>query len=139
MLVCTESATLFNVGGLVHPTPLMPRAGKNLVERPPEAERTVADGDFRGGRKPAAFHLDQQFAPALRALAHADLEADELLLTLRRRTDQNQHALAVIFHASLQEDAVGPDVDVSPRRQIALLPTLVLALPIGRQPGNHRR
>ena len=28
-----------DVGGLVHPTPLMPRAGKDLVERLPEAER----------------------------------------------------------------------------------------------------
>ena len=34
MLVCTERVTLF-----VHPTPLMPRAGKDLVERLPEAER----------------------------------------------------------------------------------------------------
>ena len=45
-----------DVGGLVHPTPLMPRAGKDLVERLPEAERTVADGDFRGDREPTAFH-----------------------------------------------------------------------------------
>src|SRR5882724_8716802 len=44
-----------DVGGLVHPTPLMPRAGKNLVERPPEAERTVADGDFRAIVSPRLF------------------------------------------------------------------------------------
>ena len=31
-----------DVGGLMHPTPLMPRAGKDLVERPPEAERARA-------------------------------------------------------------------------------------------------
>jgi hypothetical protein len=33
----------------------------------------------------------------------------------------------VIFHAGLQKDTVGPDVDVSSRQQIALLPALVLA------------
>jgi hypothetical protein len=52
----------------------MPRAGKDLVERLPEAERTVADGDFRGDRDPTAFHLDQKFAPALRTFPHADLK-----------------------------------------------------------------
>lgn len=72
------------------------------------------------------------------ALPHADLETDELLLAFRHRVDQYQHAFAVIFHASLQEDAVGPHVDVPPRQQIALLPVLVLALPLGRQPGNRR-
>src|SRR6476646_862396 len=102
-------------------------------------ESVTVDGDFRGDREPTAFHLDQKFAPALRTFPDADLEADELLLALRRRTDQHQHALAVVFHASLQKDAIGPDVDISPRRQIALLPTLVLALPLGRQPGDHRR
>jgi len=102
-------------------------------------ESVTVDGDFRGDREPTAFHLDQKFAPALRTFPDADLEADELLLALRRRADQHQHALAVIFHAGLQKDTVGPDVDVSSRRQIALLPALVLALPLGRQPGNHRR
>jgi hypothetical protein len=47
--------------------------GVLTVERLPEAERTVADGDFRGDREPTAFHLDQKFAPALRAFPHADL------------------------------------------------------------------
>ena len=110
----------------------MPRGGKDFVERLPEAERAVADGDFRRDLQPAAFRLDQQFAPALRAFPHADLEADEFFLPLRSRADQHQHALAVVFHASLQEDTVGPHVDVSPRRQVALLPPLVLALPLGR-------
>src|SRR5256885_10839680 len=52
------------------------------------------------------------------------LETDEFLLAFRRRADQHQHALAVVFHPSLQVDAVGPHVHVSPRRQIALLPAL---------------
>jgi len=48
-------------------------------------------------------------------------------------------AFAVVLQAGLQEDAVGPHIHVSPRRQIALLPTLILALPLGRQPRDHRR
>ncbi len=127
-----------DIRGFVHPAPLMSRGGKDLVERLPEAERAVTDGDFRGDLQPSGFRLDEQFVPALRALAHADLEAD-FLLAFRRRADQHQHAFAVVFHASLQEDAVRPHVYVPARRQIALLPTLVLELPLRRQSGNHRR
>jgi hypothetical protein len=54
--------------------------------------------------------------PALRALAHADLEADEFLLAVRRRADQHQRAFAVVFHASLQEDAVRPHVLYAPSK-----------------------
>ncbi|MEY9405389.1 hypothetical protein ABIF79_011828 [Bradyrhizobium japonicum] len=83
--------------------------------------------------------VDQEFAPALRALAHADLEADQLLLAFRRGANQHQHAFAVIFHAGLQVHAIGPDVDIATRRQIASLPAFVLDLPIGLQAGDHRR
>ena len=71
----------------------MTRAGKDLVERLPEAERAVADGQLGRDRQPARLEVDQQLPPALRALAHADLEADQFLLALRRRADQHQHAL----------------------------------------------
>jgi len=47
----------------------MPRRREDLVERLPESERAVTDGNFRGDLQPAAFRLDEQFAPALRALA----------------------------------------------------------------------
>src|SRR6266852_3744178 len=40
----------------------------------------------------------------------------------RRRTDQHQDALLFVFEACLEMDAIGPDVDVALRRQIALLP-----------------
>jgi len=35
-------------------------------------------------------------------------QANQFLLAFRRRADQHQHALAVVFHARLQEDAIGP-------------------------------
>src|SRR5712675_2606186 len=41
--------------------------------------------------------------------------------------------------ASLQKYTVGPHIQVSARRQIPLLPIPVLALPLRRQTGNHRR
>src|SRR5450830_687127 len=124
---------------LVHPTPLVPCSWKDLVDGLPEAEPTVANSDFRGDLQPAPLHLDQQLTPALGALASANLEADELLLALRRRADQHQHAFGVVFHPGLQVDTVRPDIHVSPCRQVALLPAVVLVLPLGRQSGNHRR
>src|ERR1019366_1407897 len=123
----------------MHPTSLVPRSGKDLVERLPEAERTVANGDFRSDLQSPSFHIDEKFAPALRAFPNANLETDEFLLALRRSPNQHQHAFAVIFHASLQEYTVGPYIQVSAGRQIPLLPMPVLALPLRRQTGNHPR
>src|SRR5471032_2338883 len=123
----------------MHPASLVPRSGKHLVERLPEAERTVTNGDFRSDLQSPSFHIDEQFAPALRAFPNANLETDQFLLTLRRSPDQHQHAFAVVFHASLQEYTVGPHIQVSARRQIPLLPMPILALPLRCQTGNHRR
>ena len=117
----------------------MARARIDLVERLPEAERAVADRDLGRDGQPAPLHLDQQLAPALSALPDAHLEADEFLPALGRRADQHQHALGLLLHAGLQVDAIGPDVDVAPGREIAPLPALVLGLPFGREPGDHRR
>jgi hypothetical protein len=47
----------------------------------------------------------------------------------RRRADQHQDALLFVFDACLEMDAIGPDVDVALRRQIALLPRGVLVEP----------
>src|ERR1017187_3334635 len=123
----------------MHPAALMRRSGKDLVERLPEAERTVTNGDFRSDLQSPSFHIDEKFAPTLRAFPNANLETDEFLLALRRSPNQHQHAFAVVFHASLQEYTVGPHIQVSARRQIPLLPMPVLALPLRRQTGNHRR
>lgn len=79
---------------------------------------------------------DQELTPALRGLPDAALEANQLLLP-SGVADQQQHALA--FHARLQDDAIGPHIHVLSRPQIALLPTLILSLPVGCQPGDDRR
>jgi hypothetical protein len=36
-----------DIDGLVHPAALVPRAGKDLIKRLPEAERAVTNGNFR--------------------------------------------------------------------------------------------
>jgi site-specific DNA recombinase len=97
----------------VQPAPLMMRAGEELVEGLPEAECPITHGNVRRNRQSPPFDLDEQLAPALGALAHAGLEADQFLLAFRGRPDQHQHAFGMIFHPGLQIDPVGPDIDVS--------------------------
>ena len=81
----------------------------------------------------------KQLAPALRALAHADLEADEFLLSFRRGPENDQHALGLRLHPGLKVDAVRPDVDIPPRREIAALPAVVFLLPLPGQARDHAR
>jgi len=83
--------------------------------------------------------LHRSFNLRIGNYAFADLKAVQLFLALWRRADQNQHALAVVLHPGLQNDAVGPDVDIMQRRKITLLPALVLALPLRLQARYHRR
>jgi hypothetical protein len=52
-----------------------------------------------------------------------DQGRDMLLLALRRRPPQHQHAFGLRLHARLQIGAVRSDVDVMARRQVALLPS----------------
>jgi len=96
----------------VQPAALVARAGEDLVERLPEAQCTVTHRDLWRDGQPAPLHIHQQLTPALGTLAHPDLEANQLLLALGRGADQHEHALGLFLHASLQVDAVGPDVDV---------------------------
>src|SRR5271166_3078207 len=58
------------VGGLMNPTALMLGAGKDLLDRLPEAERTVADREIGRDLEPTPLDVDEELAPALRALPH---------------------------------------------------------------------
>ena len=104
-------------------------SGPDLVERLPEAERAIGDRKLRRHRKPAPLEIEQQLSPRLGALAHAVDQADEFLLALRRRADDDQQALGVILEAGLHMNAVGPEVDVTLGRKIALAPTRMLLGP----------
>src|SRR5215471_10528425 len=71
-----EGDLVEHIGGLVNPTPLMPGAGKDLLDGLPEAERTVADREVGRDLEPTPLDVDQEFAPALRALPYPGLETD---------------------------------------------------------------
>ena len=122
----------------VHPAPLVPGRGEDRLQRLPEAERAVAGGQFGRDGEAARLEVHQQFPPALRALAHADLEAEQFLLALRGGADQHQHALRLRLHPRLQVDAIGPDIHVAPRRQVAPLPARVVRFPLAPQPRDRR-
>ena len=84
------------------------------------------------------LQFDEQFAPALRAFPNTDLKANQLFPAFRRRTDDDQHAGGIVLHAGLEIDPIGPDVDVVSRRQVAVLPAIIVGLPIFFQPPDHR-
>jgi hypothetical protein len=53
-----EGDLVQHVGGLVNPTPLVPGAGKDLLNRLPEAERTVADREVGRDLEPTSLDVD---------------------------------------------------------------------------------
>ena len=114
-------------------------AREDLVERLPEPHRPVADGDFRRDGKATGFDVDEQLAPALRALTHTDLKADDLLLSFGRRPENDENTLGLRLHPGLEVDAVRPDVDIPPRREVTALPTVIVLLPPLGQARDHTR
>ena len=68
-----------HVHGLVDPTPLFLGRGKYLAQGRPEAECTVASGQFGVLRQAAAFEIKKQLAPALGAFAEAVGHRQQLL------------------------------------------------------------
>jgi hypothetical protein len=87
-----EGNLVQDVGGLMNPTALVPTALEDLIDRLPEAERAVADREVRRDLEPTLLAVDEEFALALRTLAHPGLEADEFLLALPGGSYQHQHA-----------------------------------------------
>ena len=109
------------VRGLMHPAALVPRAGKDLVERLPEAERTVANSDFRSDLQPTLFtsmRSSRQLCALSRTPAWKPMSS--FLPSGVAPISTSMHS--VVFHAGLQKYTVGPHVKVSSRRQIPLLP-----------------
>src|SRR5262252_2287387 len=106
----------------MYPTALAAGLRPHLLDRLPEAERTVGNREFRRHRKPSPFQIQEQPPPGLGAFAHPVDEADEFLLALRRGTDDDQQALGIVLQTGLHVDAVGPEVDVVLGREIALAP-----------------
>lgn len=95
---------------LVHPATLLARAGKDLPERRPEAERAITDSQF-GARMPRA-QVPQQIEPGLRVLAVAVHNGHEFLAAVGTHPDQHQAAQPVLLEAHVEVHAVRPEVDV---------------------------
>jgi hypothetical protein len=78
------------------------------------SERAIADGKVRRDLEPPLLDVDEEFTPALRALADPGLEADEFLFAFGCGADQHQHAFGIVFHPGLQVDPVRPNIHVLP-------------------------
>src|SRR5947209_5503367 len=129
-----------HVGDLVHPAPLLPGLGPDLVQRLPEAQRPVAGGELGIEHEPVLVtQAEQQLTPALGALAKAVLDGQQLLPAAGVGADQHQQALPLVLEPGREVDAVGPEIDVAPGREVAALPARVLLLPALGQPAHGRR
>jgi hypothetical protein len=126
------------IGCFVNPTPLVTGGGEDLVQRVPEAECAVADGQHRGAHA-AANAVAEQAGPRLGRFAVAVGHRDQFLRAIRPHAHQHQHRGLRLFQADAQVHAVGPDVDVVGARQVAILEGGVISLPLRGQPRHRRR
>ena len=108
---------------------MLTRFGSHFAGRFPEPECAVGDHEFRSDREATPLEIEQQIAPVMRTFPGAVGKTDGFLLAFRRRTDDDEDALLLVFEAGLQVDAISPDVDVALGREIALLPRDVIILP----------
>src|SRR6266851_5952692 len=89
----------------VHPTALRTRLRPHLIDRLPEAERPVGDGELWPDRQTASLEIEQQLLPGLHALADAVGKSNEFLLAFSCGADNHEQTLRVIFEPSLNVDA----------------------------------
>ena len=71
-----------HVRRLVDPAFLLARFGKDLAQRRPEPERSVADGQFGRHREPTLLQPLQQVAPAVGVLAEPIHDRQNVLLAV---------------------------------------------------------
>src|SRR4029077_7056464 len=126
------------MGGLVHPAALAAGLGPHFLDRLPEAERAVGDRELGPDRKAASLQVKEEFLPGLRTFADAVDQNDKLLLALGRGTNDAQQALRGVLEPSLHMDAVGPEVHVVFRREIALAPARIFLRPGLLEPPDSR-
>src|SRR4051812_16949257 len=74
----------------------------------------------RGGTSsPRRFRSSSRSRQSCALSRAPSVKLDQFLAAFRRRADQHQDALLFVLEAGFEMDAVGPDVDVALRRQIA--------------------
>lgn len=118
---------------------MLARAAKHLAQRRPEPEGTVSDSQFRGAGEATALEIEQQLAPALRALAITIGEAQNLLTAPFICADQDQNALLFLGHAWPEIYAIGPDIDDPPGPEIAALPAVIFVPSRSLEPRDGGR
>ena len=96
---------------IMHPAALVRRVGKDVAERPPEPEGSVADGKDRGSHAPS-FEVTQHVGPGLGGLAVPVGDRDQFLGPISPDTDDDQDTEAGFFEADVEVDPVGVHVDV---------------------------
>src|ERR1700680_1071496 len=138
MLTWTERATLFKSLAALGTQPrwcLAPgRPSSIAFQKPSAPSPTARSGAISSPRCLMSMRSSRQLCALS---AHPGLEADQFLLALGGRADQHEHTLGGRFHPGLQVDPIRPHVHVSPRRQVAFLPGIVIRLPFRRQPRDH--
>jgi len=99
-LACRDLGHLVeHVDRLVHPAPLLASLAIDFTQRPPKSQGAVADGQLGADLQTAAFEVEQQFAPALRAFTITVDQSDDVLVSLGVGGDDHQHALLVVIEA----------------------------------------
>lgn len=66
------------VASFVHPTALLSRGWKDLLQCGPEPHSTIACGQFRSGEAPA-FEVEEHFPPTLGTFPDAVLDGEKML------------------------------------------------------------
>ena len=127
-----------HVRRLVDPAALDPGHAVDLVQGSPEPHGTVTHGKLWRNLQTPALQVQEQFPPALGALAKAIDQAQNILVAPFVSADNHQHTLAILIHSRAEIDTVRPEVGITPRRQIALGPAFIIAPPIRLQPGDGR-
>src|SRR3954451_6444932 len=85
---------------------VLPDLWAHLMQRPPEAERTIAGGELRVERETVLVaQPKQEFAPALGALPEAVLDGQQFLAAVHVGTNEDQDALPIMLEPRREVDA----------------------------------
>ena len=98
----------------MNPAALLTGRREDFSKRRPETQGAVANRQQGGIGKTTRFQINQKLRPALGAFPLTGDKAHQLLLALRRGPDHDKHTLTLIFHARLEIDAIGPDINITP-------------------------
>jgi hypothetical protein len=127
-----------DVGGLVDPAALGAGVREHVAQRAPEAQGAVTNGEHRCPH-PAAFEVAQHVGPGLCRLSVAVPDGDQFLGAIDPDTHDDQATQPVLVETDSEVHPVGPHVHVVPVIEASFGEGPLFGLPLGGQPGDHRR